>query len=278
MSGGDSGKMSEQEIGTVSIALTVTKRQNQRCMGAAVHRRRNRSGDDDMIQYIIELYDFMDNEQFSNLDSFLVQMGSCILYLSEEYEDVFKGDAKKINNLCEGKDIEKIYSKKSLFTKKGGAEAIAKLCAVQTHFTNVAETERPLGYVCIDVLVSSLRLLDNSSSSGEGNGHIGKYDLRLGSLDNFMKLDSAAADAVNLLPKPDHPSQFGSIFGVLNRCKTKMGSRLLERWLRQPLIDTDAINARLDIVEILKLSTSARNQLYDGPLKGIPDLDLVVAK
>jgi DNA mismatch repair protein MSH2 len=233
---------------------------------------------DDPILYVIELYDFMDNEQFSNLDSFLVQMGSCILYVSEEYQDIHKGDGKKINNLCEGRDIERVFSKKSLFTKKGGAEAIAKLCPTQTHFTNVAETERPLGYSCIDCLVTSLRLLDTSSNSNSDDSHLGKYDLRMGSLDNFMKLDSAAAEAVNLLPKPDHPSQFGSIFGVLNRCKTKMGSRLLERWLRQPLIDADEINARLDIVELLKLSTSARNQLYDGPLKGIPDLDQVVAK
>lgn len=268
--------LSEQEISTVSIALTFSKRQNQKCIGAAVHKRRQRSGMDDPILYVIELYDFMDNEQFSNLDSFLVQMGSCVLYVSEEYQDIYKGDGKKINNLCEGRDIERVFSKKSLFAKKGGAEAIAKLCATQTHFTNMAETERPLGYSCIDCLVTSLRLLDTTSNNEDS--HLGKYDLRMGSLDNFMKLDSAAAEAVNLLPKPDHPSQFGSIFGVLNRCKTKMGSRLLERWLRQPLIDADEINARLDIVEILKLSTNARNQLYDGPLKGIPDLDQVVAK
>ena len=38
------------------------------------------------------------------------------------------------------------------------------------------------------------------------------------------------------------------------------------------------INARLDTVEILKISTLYRNRLCDGPLKNIPDLDTVVAK
>ena len=61
----------------------------------------------------------------------------------------------------------------------------------------------------------------------------GKFDavveLKLGYLDTFMRLDSAAAEAVNLLPKADHPSQYGSLFGVLNRCRTSMGSRLLDR-------------------------------------------------
>ena len=61
----------------------------------------------------------------------------------------------------------------------------------------------------------------------------GKFDvvveLKLGYLDTFMRLDSAAAEAVNLLPKAEHPSQYGSLFGVLNRCRTSMGSRLLDR-------------------------------------------------
>jgi len=292
--GGDGGgaNLSESEIHTVSIALTVGKRNNQRAVGAAVHRRRARSGDDDPVLYTLELFDFLDNEQLSNLDSFLVQMGPCVLYVSDEHEDVHRGDGKKLHLLCEGKDIEKVLVKKSLFAKKGGAAALAKLCVqdalnkTHSHAVNVAEAERPLGHSCIDVLVASLRLLDTSSSSSSssddagnsGSGHLGHYELRLGALDAHMTLDSAAAEAVNLLPKPDHPSQFGSIYGVLNRCKTKMGSRLLERWLRQPLVDAAEINARLDVVEILKLNTSARTQLYDGVLKGVPDLDQVIAK
>ena len=63
----------------------------------------------------------------------------------------------------------------------------------------------------------------------DDDADFGTYSLRLGSLDTFMRLDSAAVEAVNLLPRADHPSPLGSIYGVLNRCKTKMGQRLLER-------------------------------------------------
>eukprot|EP01035_Chromulina_nebulosa_P027980 gene27980-36867_t len=91
-----------------------------------------------------------------------------------------------------------------------------------------------------------------------------------------MRLNSSAADAINLLPKPDHPSQFGSLYGILNRCKTKMGSRLLERWLRQPLVDENEINLRLDIVETIKESTTARHQLSEESLKSIPDLEIIM--
>ena len=35
-------------------------------------------------------------------------MGSCILYLSDEHEELSKGDGKKIRNLCESRDIERV--------------------------------------------------------------------------------------------------------------------------------------------------------------------------
>ena len=55
----------DDDIDVTAIAMTITKRQNQRCIGAAVHRRQHRSSMEDAIQYSIELYDFFDNEQFS---------------------------------------------------------------------------------------------------------------------------------------------------------------------------------------------------------------------
>jgi DNA mismatch repair ATPase MutS len=63
----------------------------------------------------------------------------------------------------------------------------------------------------------------------EDDNEFGTHTLIFGNLNIFMKIDSKAADAVNLFPKADDPSTYGSIYGILNRCKTKMGQRLLER-------------------------------------------------
>ena len=150
-------------------------------------------------------------------------------------------------------------------------ENLVKLVGSATHLTNTCETEKPFAYACMNVIITSLKLMELDELHG-------MVDFSFGSLNTCMRLDSAAAEAVNLLPKPDHPSQFGSIYGVLNRCKTKMGSRLLDRWLRQPLIDDVEINKRLDVVELLKNSTLSRNQLLDGPLKGLPDIDTILTK
>lgn len=43
----------------------------------------------------------------------------------------------------------------------------------------------------------------------------------------------------------------GSLLGVLDRCVTPMGSRLLAEWLSSPLVNKDAIEQRLDAVEEL---------------------------
>ncbi|MDO5724698.1 MAG: DNA mismatch repair protein MutS [Tissierellia bacterium] len=41
----------------------------------------------------------------------------------------------------------------------------------------------------------------------------------------------------------------GSLIGVLDKCKTSMGSRMLKRWLEHPLIDIEHINMRHDFIE-----------------------------
>lgn len=69
----------------------------------------------------------------------------------------------------------------------------------------------------------------------------------------------------------------GSLFAILNHCKTRMGSRLLEAWLRQPLVDKAAIEERYDLVGLFKDEMQLRGQLQDT-LKTAPDVEQIVAK
>jgi DNA mismatch repair protein MSH2 len=65
-----------------------------------------------------------------------------------------------------------------------------------------------------------------------------------------MRLDQSAAQAINLFPQASDGDKNMSLFGLLNRCKTAMGSRLLKRWLKQPLLDIPLIEKRLEIVAL----------------------------
>jgi DNA mismatch repair protein MSH2 len=211
------------ETAEVYCAIQAVTKAGQRCIGACVRRRVPRAHDEDSTQWALELYDFLDNDQYSNLDSFLVQIGACTVLLPEEMADNSKADSRKVNRILDGRPQTSVEAVKSkLFRRADNTDVIHKLVGKDSHETNVAEVERPLGYQCLGCINGHLKLNDLDAD-------FGTYELRLGSLNAFMRLDSAAVEAVNLLPKADHPSSLGSIYGVLNRCKTRMGQRLLER-------------------------------------------------
>ena len=72
-----------------------------------------------------------------------------------------------------------------------------------------------------------------------------------------MRMDAAAIQALHLFPESTGPfeqtsnRQAGlSLFGLLNQCRTPMGSRTLKQWIAQPLMDLEEINKRQTLIEI----------------------------
>lgn len=93
----------------------------------------------------------------------------------------------------------------------------------------------------------------------------------------FVHLDAAAVSALNLLPKPgtDVNSQaykWQSILGVLDRCQTPQGHRLMAQWIKQPLRNEDLIKDRHNIVQCFVDASTMRSELYDEHLKRLPDI------
>lgn len=89
-----------------------------------------------------------------------------------------------------------------------------------------------------------------------------------------MRLDSSALMTLNIFPAEKIKDKVSSIFGLLNNTITAgMGERLLRRWLRQPLVSTEAINKRLDVVQLFIEETELRSELRINCLKGIVDVE-----
>ncbi|MBO8161657.1 MAG: DNA mismatch repair protein MutS [Thermosipho sp. (in: Bacteria)] len=61
----------------------------------------------------------------------------------------------------------------------------------------------------------------------------------------WMILDSKTVENLSLIPG----EKGKNLFDILNKTKTSMGSRLLRKWILQPLRDLEKINERLEIVE-----------------------------
>ncbi len=72
-------------------------------------------------------------------------------------------------------------------------------------------------------------------------------------------------------------SRHGSLWWAIDRTRTPMGARRLREWLLYPLMDLEAIGARLDAVEHLVESPGLREDLANG-LRAIGDIERLVAR
>ncbi|HJX04734.1 MAG TPA: DNA mismatch repair protein MutS [Thermoplasmata archaeon] len=68
-----------------------------------------------------------------------------------------------------------------------------------------------------------------------------------------------------------------TLVSVLDRTQTPMGSRLLKKWIVEPLLDVDSISARLDSVEELVSKTAMRMSI-ESSLESIRDLERLVGR
>ncbi len=67
-----------------------------------------------------------------------------------------------------------------------------------------------------------------------------------------------------------------TLAGVLDRCITPMGSRLLRRWLARPLRDNQAVNARLEAVAAA--ISADLGERVEQPLRAIGDMERILAR
>ncbi|MBM4291464.1 MAG: DNA mismatch repair protein MutS [Deltaproteobacteria bacterium] len=87
-----------------------------------------------------------------------------------------------------------------------------------------------------------------------------------------LVLDETASQNLELHRTLIGKRKRGSLLGVLDRASTPMGARRLKRWMSYPLLNPDAINARLDAVERLKGDATLRLALREQ-LKQVSDLE-----
>ena len=68
-----------------------------------------------------------------------------------------------------------------------------------------------------------------------------------------------------------------SLVDTIDRCCSPMGSRMLREWLAMPLMDIDGLNARYDIVGLLRDNEELRSGLRDR-IGGVGDLERIISR
>ncbi len=102
-------------------------------------------------------------------------------------------------------------------------------------------------------------------------------ELNIYSIESYMQLDANARRNLELIETIRDKTKKGSLLWVLDKTNTSMGSRMLRRWVENPLIDINEINYRLDAVEELKNDEIQRNNINDC-LNKIYDIERLSTK
>ncbi|MFN2152733.1 MAG: DNA mismatch repair protein MutS, partial [Anaerolineales bacterium] len=97
------------------------------------------------------------------------------------------------------------------------------------------------------------------------------------SLSEFMNLDAATRRNLELTETIRQGSTQGSLLGVLDRCVTPMGKRLIRQWVGKPLLDTAKIQERQAGVAFFHQEGLLRAE-FRAAIKPVHDLERLTNK
>lgn len=227
----------------------------------------------DSTEQRMSLCEFVDDEYFSNTEALIVQLAAkeCILMSEKNYE------MDKLKKIVERSGILLTLKKKADFSADSLIQDMNRLIKFKEgQQQNVMSLPQMSLTVASGALSAIIKYLDLTSNQE----NFSQYDVATIEHQKFVHIDAAAMDALSLLPSKTsvNQSKHHSVFGLLDRCRTAHGHRLLMQWVRQPLRDLGAINERADIVETLFRNPNVRQELHDEHLRKIPDLQCLAKK
>ncbi|CAH2047203.1 unnamed protein product, partial [Iphiclides podalirius] len=224
-------------------------------------------------EYQFCVSEFTDDDLLTELETITVQMAptECLVVQGDNE------DQKALKKVMERTDVTVTKLKRGEFSTEGLVQDLNRLLRFkegqQKDANAYPETAKELAMGCLAAGIKYTALTSDSTN-------FGRFQLCGIQADGYLHLDAAALKALNVLPELgdncNAPSR--SLYGLLDRCRTQHGKRLLAQWLRQPLRDTHLINERLDVVEALVGNSSLRLQLHDDHLRRVPDLQALARR
>ncbi len=147
--------------------------------------------------------------------------------------------------------------------------------ALMEHFQVASMEALGLGDYTLGVLAAGALmryLLDTQKNSLSQMTRLVPY-----STGKYMVLDSSTRRNLELTETLREKQKRGSLLWVLDKTKTAMGARMLRTYIEQPLLEKEAIEARLDAIEELNNNAIMREEIREY-LNPVYDLERLVSR
>ena len=245
----------EMQDTPVVVALVPKFRENSCTIGI---------GYVDLTKRVLGLAEFLDGSNFTNVESALVALGckEC-LYPAES------GKSSEMRSLYDSLSrcgVMLTERKKAEFKTRDLVQDLGRLIKGSIEPVRDLVSSFEFAPCALGALLSYVDLLADESNYGN-------YTIRRYNIDSYMRLDYAATRALNVFESKTDANKNFSLFGLMNRtCTAGMGKRLLNMWLKQPLLDVNEINSRLDLVQAFVEDPALRQELRQH-LKRISDIE-----
>jgi len=235
--------------------------------------------------------EFIDNTFLSNLENLILQITDNDQENAAHFKlivpfSAFPHLAEKFRDLCGVCEVQIAETSLEDYNTLHISSMFEQLLNPKAKFL-LNEAEMDVALSALSGAIQFMHLLKDSTNSKQFTIETYKHT-------QFMRLDVAATRALNVFPTKfsnaslstalsgtsltvGNEKIFGvdSIFGLLNQCKTKIGSRMLKKWLMHPLQDLQEIETRLTLVGFLKDHRLLRQTLQRDYLRLLPDIEVL---
>lgn len=219
----------------------------------------------DIENHMLGAVEVIDSASSTSFEALIIQLGvrECIMNQESETNSSLATNFTNMRAIMQRCNVVCSFLPAQEFRDKSAEENFAKLLLDPA--ASSALSGKKVAIQAASALLKYLALLKDPGNIGQF--HYWKFDSKM-----YMNLDGSALKALSLFPSTTQASnRTMSLFGLLNRCRTTAGSKLLSRWLKQPLLDLNEITHRHALVEYFFKEHQVREALQ-GELKTIPDL------
>lgn len=230
----------------------------------------------DSDESMIHVAEFDDTDFFMELEAALV-----VLSPKEVLLPSVTGDYEKIKEVLDRNNILTTQLKKSDYATN--SEFHQDLEKIYRFRKEQQRNIHALPEVKLDVAMGALAAAMKYLDIVNEENSMSKFSVKVLNLNRFVHMDISAFNALNLFPTPgtsfrsqNYRSQ--SVLGVLDRCKTNQGRRLLRQWIKQPLKNLEMITERLDVVQSFVEAQEVQSTLFKEYLNIIPDILMLTNK